>query len=47
MANSDSYYIARCLNGHPDDYGYLVERYKRMIIATLKYIKSKCSKAGL
>jgi RNA polymerase sigma-70 factor, ECF subfamily len=35
MTESDGYYIKRCLDGHSDDYRYLVERYKSMLIAGL------------
>ena len=35
MIGSDRYYIERCLDGHPDDYRFLVQRYKSMIIASL------------
>ena len=35
MKNSDRHYIERCLDGHPDDYGYLVQRYKSMLVAIL------------
>jgi RNA polymerase sigma-70 factor, ECF subfamily len=35
MTESDRHYIERCLDGHPDDYRYLVERYKSMLIASL------------
>ncbi len=32
---SDKYYIARCLNGHSDDFRYLVERYQSVLLAHL------------
>ena len=35
MTNSDMYYIERCKDGHPDDYGHLVQRYKSMLVAVL------------
>jgi DNA-directed RNA polymerase specialized sigma24 family protein len=35
MTNSDRYYIERCMDGHPDDYGHLVQRYKSMLVAVL------------
>jgi RNA polymerase sigma-70 factor, ECF subfamily len=35
MTESDRYYIERCLDGHTDDYRYLVQRYKSILIAGL------------
>jgi RNA polymerase sigma-70 factor, ECF subfamily len=35
MTESDRYYIERCLDGYPDDYRYLVQRYKSILIAGL------------
>ena len=35
MTENDRYYIERCLDGHPDDYRYLVQRYKTMLVAGL------------
>ena len=32
---SDSYYIGRCLDGHPDDFRYLVRRYQSVLMAQL------------
>ncbi len=32
---TDKYYIARCLNGHSDDYRYLVGRYQAVLLAHL------------
>lgn len=31
----DSYYVARCLDGHPDDFRYLVRRYQPVLLAHL------------
>ena len=28
MSENDKYYIGRCLDGHPDDFRYLVRRYQ-------------------
>ena len=35
MAGSDKYYVERCLNGHPDDYRYLVRQYQSALTAQL------------
>ena len=35
MAKTDSYYIERCLDGHVDDFRYLVRRYQAMVLAHL------------
>lgn len=35
MTESDRHYIERCLDGHPDDYRFLVQRYKSILIAGL------------
>jgi RNA polymerase sigma-70 factor (ECF subfamily) len=35
MANNDKYYVERCLNGHPDDFRYLVRRYQTALLAHL------------
>lgn len=35
MAETDTHYIARCLNGHPDDFRYLVRRYQTALLAHL------------
>ncbi|MBN1126583.1 MAG: RNA polymerase sigma factor [Sedimentisphaerales bacterium] len=35
MSKSDRHYIERCLDGHPNDFGYLVDRYTSMIVANL------------
>ena len=32
---SDSYYVARCLDGHPDDFRHLVRRYQPVLLAHL------------
>jgi len=32
---TDSYYIERCLDGHPDDFRYLVRRYQAVLLANL------------
>ncbi len=35
MAESDQYYIGQCLNGHPDEFRYLVRRYQAALLAYL------------
>ena len=35
MAESDKYYIERCLDGHPDDFRHLVQRYQAVLLAYL------------
>ena len=35
MLQSDMYYIERCLNGHSDDFRYLVRRYQAVLLAHL------------
>ena len=35
MGTSDGYYIERCLDGHPDDFRYLVRRYQAVLLAHL------------
>lgn len=35
MTENDKYYVERCLDGHPDDFRYLVQRYQSMLIANL------------
>ncbi|GAG32880.1 unnamed protein product, partial [marine sediment metagenome] len=35
MSTTDRYYIERCLNGHSDDYRYLVRRYQTALLAHL------------
>jgi len=32
---TDEYYIGRCLDGHPDDFRYLVRRYQAVLLAHL------------
>jgi RNA polymerase sigma-70 factor (ECF subfamily) len=32
---ADKYYIERCLDGHPDDFRYLVRRYQAVLLAHL------------
>jgi len=32
---TDGYYVARCLDGHPDDYRHLVRRYQPVLLAHL------------
>ena len=34
-SNTDEYYIARSLNGHPDDFRHLVRRYQSVLMAHL------------
>lgn len=31
----DSYYVERCLDGHPDDFRHLVRRYQPILLAHL------------
>lgn len=35
MPETDKYYIERCLDGHPDDFRYLVQRYQAVLLAHL------------
>ena len=35
MGVTDGYYIGRCLDGHPDDFRYLVRRYQGVLLAHL------------
>ncbi|HUU15661.1 MAG TPA: RNA polymerase sigma factor [Sedimentisphaerales bacterium] len=35
MSENDTYYIERCLDGHPDDYRYIVRRYQAVLLAHL------------
>jgi RNA polymerase sigma-70 factor (ECF subfamily) len=35
MPETDKYYVERCLDGHPDDYRYLVRRYQAALLANL------------
>ncbi len=35
MSETDKYYIERCLDGHPDDYRYIVRRYQAVLMAHL------------
>jgi RNA polymerase sigma-70 factor (ECF subfamily) len=35
MYEMDQYYIERCLDGHPDDFRYLVRRYQGVLLAHL------------
>ena len=35
MPESDEYYVKRCLDGHPDDFRYLVRRYQGVLLANL------------
>ncbi len=35
MAESDKYYIERCLDGHPDEFRCLVRRYQAVLLAHL------------
>ena len=35
MSETDKYYIERCLDGHPDDFRYLVRRYQAVLLAHL------------
>ncbi len=35
MSETDKYYIERCLDGHPDDFRYIVRRYQAVLLAHL------------
>lgn len=35
MPEADKYYIERCMNGHADDFRYLVRRYQAVLLAHL------------
>ena len=35
MSETDDYYIERCLDGHPDDFRFLVRRYQALLLAHL------------
>ena len=35
MSENDNFYIERCLDGHPDDFRYLVRRYQAVLLAHL------------
>jgi len=35
MSENDKYYVERCLDGHPDDFRYLVRRYQAALLANL------------
>lgn len=35
MSETDGYYIGRCLDGHPDDFRFLVRRYQVLLLAHL------------
>jgi RNA polymerase sigma-70 factor (ECF subfamily) len=35
MIQTDTYYVERCLDGHPDDFRYLVRRYQAALLANL------------
>jgi len=35
MPETDRYHIERCLDGHPDDFRYLVRRYQAVLLANL------------
>ena len=35
MLEKDKFYVERCLDGHPDDYRYLVRRYQGVLLANL------------
>ena len=37
MTESDRFYVERCLDGHPDDYRYLVRRYQSALVARLTH----------
>jgi len=35
MSENDKFYVERCLDGHPDDFRYLVRRYQAALLANL------------
>ena len=35
MTETDTFYIGRCMNGHPDDFRFLVERYQGALLGYL------------
>jgi len=35
VTETDTYYIERCLDGHPDDFRYIVRRYQAVLLAHL------------
>jgi len=35
MSETDKYYIERCLDGHPDDFRFVVRRYQAVLLAHL------------
>jgi len=35
MTETDQYYVERCLDGHPDDFRWLVRRYQGVLLASL------------
>ena len=35
MSENDKYYIERCLDGHPDDFRYIIRRYQGVLMAHL------------
>ncbi len=35
MTETDKYYVERCLDGHPDDFRYIVRRYQAVLLAHL------------
>jgi RNA polymerase sigma-70 factor, ECF subfamily len=37
MTESDSFYIERCLDGHPDEFRHLVRRYQSALVEGLTY----------
>lgn len=37
MVEADRHHIARCLDGHPDDFRHLVTRYQRPLLAHLRW----------
>ena len=37
MVEADRHHIARCLDGHPDDFRHLVKRYQRPLLAHLSW----------
>ena len=35
MTETDTFYVGRCMNGHPDDFRFLVERYQGALLGHL------------
>jgi RNA polymerase sigma-70 factor (ECF subfamily) len=40
-AETDRYYVERCLDGHPEDFRHLVERYERALLAGIRVRRAR------